>query len=181
MSRSQSYGIKSFILTHAWLNLWDERMTTGRINQVATAARSCSPAFCKAKKKTTHSLRRPKWKQIHKQATFQSRKGLFKASKRRWLTCLNKVKSMNLSQVARNNSQQITFTVLSMPSFFGSLYETSHSDCQQQVNQTHKNVFSIRRASSLSQVRSVQSLIDLASAVQINERDLDRKVFCDCF
>ena len=88
---------------------------------------------------------------------------------------------MNLSQVARNNSQQITFTVLSMPSFFGSLYETSHSDCQQQVNQTHKNVFSIRRASSLSQVRSVQSLIDLASAVQINERDLDRKVFCDCF
>ena len=26
---------KSFILRHAWLNLWDERMTTGRINQVA--------------------------------------------------------------------------------------------------------------------------------------------------
>ena len=26
---------KRFILRHAWLNLWDERMTTGRINQVA--------------------------------------------------------------------------------------------------------------------------------------------------
>lgn len=37
MSRSQFYSIKSFILTHAWLNLWDERMTTGRINQVAIA------------------------------------------------------------------------------------------------------------------------------------------------
>ena len=26
---------KRFILRHAWLNLWDERITTGRINQVA--------------------------------------------------------------------------------------------------------------------------------------------------
>ena len=35
MSRSQ-FQSKIFILRHAWLNLWDERMTTGRINQVAT-------------------------------------------------------------------------------------------------------------------------------------------------
>ena len=35
MSRSQ-FQSKRFILRHAWLNLWDERMTTGRINQVAT-------------------------------------------------------------------------------------------------------------------------------------------------
>ena len=34
MSRSQ-FQSKVFILRHAWLNLWDERMTTGRINQVA--------------------------------------------------------------------------------------------------------------------------------------------------
>ncbi len=34
MSRSQFHS-KIFILRHAWLNLWDERMTTGRINQVA--------------------------------------------------------------------------------------------------------------------------------------------------
>jgi hypothetical protein len=34
MSRSQFHSINSLILTHAWLNLWDERMTTGRINQV---------------------------------------------------------------------------------------------------------------------------------------------------
>ena len=35
MSRSQ-FQSKRFILRHAWLNLWDERMTTGRINQIAT-------------------------------------------------------------------------------------------------------------------------------------------------
>lgn len=34
MSRSQ-FQSKRFILRHAWLNLWDERMTTGRINQIA--------------------------------------------------------------------------------------------------------------------------------------------------
>ncbi len=34
MSHSQFHSIESFILTHAWLNLWDKRMTTGRINQV---------------------------------------------------------------------------------------------------------------------------------------------------
>ena len=34
MSRSQ-FQSRRFILRHAWLNLWDERMTTGRINQVA--------------------------------------------------------------------------------------------------------------------------------------------------
>ena len=33
MSHSQFYCI-SFILRHAWLNLWDKHMTTGRINQV---------------------------------------------------------------------------------------------------------------------------------------------------
>ena len=35
MSRSQ-FQSRIFILRHAWLNLWDERMTTGRINQVTT-------------------------------------------------------------------------------------------------------------------------------------------------
>ena len=34
MSHSQFHSIELFILTHAWLNLWDKRMTTGRINQV---------------------------------------------------------------------------------------------------------------------------------------------------
>jgi hypothetical protein len=34
MSHSQ-FQSKRFILRRAWLNLWDERMTTGRINQVA--------------------------------------------------------------------------------------------------------------------------------------------------
>ena len=40
MSRSQ-FQSKRFILRHAWLNLWDERMTTGRINQVAILAFLC--------------------------------------------------------------------------------------------------------------------------------------------
>ena len=34
MSHSQFHYIKSFILRHAWLNLLDKHMTTGRINQV---------------------------------------------------------------------------------------------------------------------------------------------------
>ena len=34
MSHSQFHCIKSFILRHAWLNLLDKHMTTGRINQV---------------------------------------------------------------------------------------------------------------------------------------------------
>ena len=33
MSHSQFHGIDA-ILRHAWLNLWDKHMTTGRINQV---------------------------------------------------------------------------------------------------------------------------------------------------
>ena len=37
-------SIKYLILTHAWLNLWDERMTTGRINQVATRTRGFNAA-----------------------------------------------------------------------------------------------------------------------------------------
>ena len=36
MSHSQFHCIKLFILRHAWLNLWDKHMTTGRINQVTT-------------------------------------------------------------------------------------------------------------------------------------------------
>ena len=34
MSLSQFHSIELFILRHAWLNLWDKHMTTGRINQV---------------------------------------------------------------------------------------------------------------------------------------------------
>ena len=34
MSHSQFHSIELFILRHAWLNLWDKHMTTGRINQV---------------------------------------------------------------------------------------------------------------------------------------------------
>ena len=36
MSHSQFHCINLFILRHAWLNLWDKHMTTGRINQVTT-------------------------------------------------------------------------------------------------------------------------------------------------
>ena len=36
MSCTQFHCIKMFILRHAWLNLWDKHMTTGRINQVTT-------------------------------------------------------------------------------------------------------------------------------------------------
>lgn len=39
---------KSFILRHAWLNLLDERMTTGRINQVAIVQEATFPLRPKA-------------------------------------------------------------------------------------------------------------------------------------
>ena len=41
MSHSQ-FRSKKLILRHAWLNLWDKHMTTGRINQVTTFARKSS-------------------------------------------------------------------------------------------------------------------------------------------
>jgi hypothetical protein len=44
MSHSQ-FQSKRFILRRAWLSLWDERMTTGRINQVATVPRH-TQALC---------------------------------------------------------------------------------------------------------------------------------------
>ena len=34
MSHSQFHKYKLLILTHAWLNLWDKHMTTGRIDQI---------------------------------------------------------------------------------------------------------------------------------------------------
>jgi hypothetical protein len=44
MSHSQFHCIDLFILRHAWLNLWDKHMTTGRINQVSY--KHCSDACC---------------------------------------------------------------------------------------------------------------------------------------
>ena len=47
MSHSQ-FRSKKLILRHAWLNLWDKHMTTGRINQVTTRRWSvnCSTPRC---------------------------------------------------------------------------------------------------------------------------------------
>jgi hypothetical protein len=41
MSHSQFHSIDLFILRHAWLNLWDKHMTTGRINQVSYTVTIC--------------------------------------------------------------------------------------------------------------------------------------------
>jgi len=43
MSCTQFHSIKLFILRHAWLNLWDKHMTTGRINQVTFQMISNNP------------------------------------------------------------------------------------------------------------------------------------------
>ena len=43
MSHSQ-FRSKKLILRHAWLNLWDKHMTTGRINQVIATLLSCFEA-----------------------------------------------------------------------------------------------------------------------------------------
>ena len=52
MSHSQFHSINLFILRHAWLNLWDKHMTTGRINQVTTF-----PVPCPMKGVVPHSRR----------------------------------------------------------------------------------------------------------------------------
>ena len=51
MSHSQFHYIKSFILRHAWLNLLDKHMTTGRINQVTIIKKKHKSFFLK----TEHS------------------------------------------------------------------------------------------------------------------------------
>ena len=44
MSHSQFHSIKLFTLRHAWLNLWDKHMTTGRINQITIVQRKLGHA-----------------------------------------------------------------------------------------------------------------------------------------
>ena len=46
MSHSQFHLYKQFILRHAWLNLLDKHMTTGRINQVALCSFHYFSLFC---------------------------------------------------------------------------------------------------------------------------------------
>ena len=45
MSHSQFHSIIEFILRHAWLNLRDKHMTTGRINQVTLLFRTQEKRF----------------------------------------------------------------------------------------------------------------------------------------
>ena len=56
MSHSQFHSTNLFILRHAWLNLWDKHMTTGRINQVTTIQiAQCRATPCtRANKSTFH-------------------------------------------------------------------------------------------------------------------------------
>ncbi len=44
MSHSQFHSTDLFILRHAWLNLWDKHMTTGRINQVSYRVPALRPS-----------------------------------------------------------------------------------------------------------------------------------------
>jgi hypothetical protein len=46
MSHSQFHSTKLFILRHAWLNLWDKHMTTGRINQVTLVPKKQAEKIC---------------------------------------------------------------------------------------------------------------------------------------
>ena len=88
MSHSQFHCIKSFILRHAWLNLWDKHMTTGRINQV-TIVRYCISNNHPCQKGTRNHRK-------HNKPTLQMNAGalielgsapqkVFQLSKRLWL------------------------------------------------------------------------------------------------
>ena len=61
MSCTQFHSIKLFILRHAWLNLWDKHMTTGRINQVTFHRSVLSKTLRKRiEKRTTKKVCSPK-------------------------------------------------------------------------------------------------------------------------
>ena len=63
MSRSQFHSIKLFILRHAWLNLWDKHMTTGRINQVTVLSGYCRAHSQKTPRDVVHCTRT--WQEPH--------------------------------------------------------------------------------------------------------------------
>jgi hypothetical protein len=52
MSCTQFHCIKMFILRHAWLNLWDKHMTTGRINQVTFVGDNRNKHICTDKQRS---------------------------------------------------------------------------------------------------------------------------------
>jgi hypothetical protein len=79
MSCTQFYSIKLFILRHAWLNLWDKHMTTGRINQVTSWATEHTRWFAQIQLRWTsfpERVRRPMAPQCQ---------GVF--TKNSWFTC----------------------------------------------------------------------------------------------
>ena len=56
MSHSQFHSVKLFILRHAWLNLRNKHMTTGRINQVTVLlVRRATPFKRHALHSSTHT------------------------------------------------------------------------------------------------------------------------------
>ena len=61
MSHSQFHSIRVLILRHAWLNLLDKHMTTGRINQVTTLRLTDDRASpCEPNRNTlTHTIHQP--------------------------------------------------------------------------------------------------------------------------
>ena len=62
MSHSQFHSTNLFILRHAWLNLWDKHMTTGRINQVTISV-------------CTESLHHARWhKPLYSTSTYVRRR-----------------------------------------------------------------------------------------------------------
>ena len=54
MSHSQFHSTNLFILRHAWLNLWDKHMTTGRINQVTISVCNRRLTLPRKKEQTPH-------------------------------------------------------------------------------------------------------------------------------
>ena len=55
LSPSQFHLLNRYELRHAWLNLWDEHMTTGRINQIVTESH-CKHSFSKHYPNTARSF-----------------------------------------------------------------------------------------------------------------------------
>jgi hypothetical protein len=65
MSHSQFHSTNLFILRHAWLNLWDKHMTTGRINQVTTFLNAKEHNDTPKQKVNTNTNQVCSWPRVH--------------------------------------------------------------------------------------------------------------------
>ena len=132
MSHSQFHSTSLLILRHAWLNLWDKRMTTGRINQVNIFR-------CRITAYATHPSAKP-YHTINFRSSWIKPYTLLERQELNWL-CFNlgANNSMNHSQRKRKQLMKLTNTAIShhvYQSHSLQFYSTKLNEFSQNFNAT---------------------------------------------